>query len=97
MKNGKRMIYLRYEFSNESGKPEGGDIFEYVSTRDAIAMMSKALKVAHGDGVAVHFTVGEEKPFFGFLKAGGLSRKYAESEMVAPRRAPAQAKKRASK
>ncbi|MEO5968995.1 MAG: hypothetical protein ABIQ95_03640 [Bdellovibrionia bacterium] len=82
MKKAKAPIYFRYEFSDEVGQPEGGDIFEFPSFKDALAMAADILKVAQGDKVAVNLTVGTEKPFFGYLGNSGLSRKAAEKEMV---------------
>jgi hypothetical protein len=82
MKKAKTPIYFRYEFSDEVGYPEGGDIFEFASFKDALAMAADILKVAQGDKVAVNLTVGTEKPFFGYLGNSGLSRKAAEKEMV---------------
>jgi|GEM_PF-3494362 len=68
MKQTKKSVFLRYEFSNEAGQLEGGDIFEFPSNREAIAMSADILKIASQDGVAVHITVGAEKPFYGLLK-----------------------------
>jgi hypothetical protein len=81
MKKTKKTIYVRYEFSDESGRLEGGDIFEFSNLKLAQEFMSEAAKVAYDDCVAVNFTFGEEKPFFGFLKMVGISRKEAEAEM----------------
>lgn len=75
-------IYLRYEFSDEMGHPEGGDIFQFSSPRELQKLMAQILKVAHADGVAVNFTIGEEMPFFGYMKNGGLSREDLSHEMV---------------
>ena len=82
MKKAKSPIYLRYEFSDEVGHPEGGDIFEFPSFKHALEMADEILKVSHGDDVAVNLTIGTEKPFFGYLGNSGLSRKAAEKEMV---------------
>jgi hypothetical protein len=82
MKQSKKTIYFRYEFSDETGKLEGGDIFQFSSVAKALEMTSKILKVAHSDGVAVNITTGEEKPFFGFLANVGINRARAEQEMV---------------
>jgi hypothetical protein len=81
MKKNKNTIYVRYEFSDEKGRLEGGDIFEFFSLKLAQEFMSEAAKIAYSDGVAVNFTIGEETPFFGFLKMVGISRKEAEAEM----------------
>ena len=78
----KSSIYLRYEFSNESGKPEGGDIFEFVSLQDAREMTSQILEVAKGDDVAVNLTIGSKKAFFGLLGNLGLKKHDAEAELV---------------
>ena len=82
MKKAKNPVYFRYEFSDEKGRPEGGDIFEFPSFKSALEMAADILKVAQGDEVAVNLTVGTEKPFFGYLANSGLSRKAAEKEMV---------------
>ena len=99
MKKAKSPIYFRYEFSDEGGHPEGGDIFEYPSFKNALEMAAEILKVAQGDKVAVNLTVGTEKPFFGYLGNSGLSRKAAQKEMVnqGPESVPAKAKKAAKK
>lgn len=78
----KNSIYFRYEFSNEKGKPEGGDIFEFSSLKQVEEMITEVLKVAKLDGVAVNLTVGTEKPFVGFLKNAGMTRKDIDSERV---------------
>jgi len=82
VKKTKSSIYLRYEFSDEVGHPEGGDIFEFPSFKHALELADEILKVSHGDDVAVNVTIGTEKPFFGYLGNSGLSRKAAEKEMV---------------
>ena len=81
-------VYLRYEFSNEAGKLEGGDIFEFASLSEVQEMTSQIFKVAQSDGVAVNVTIGTEKPFFGFLKNVGLARKDIQMEMVPAELAP---------
>lgn len=77
-----KAIFFRYEFSNEKGKPEGGDIFEFSSLKQAEEMILEVLNVAKLDGVAVNLTVGTEKPFVGFLKNAGMSLKDIELEKV---------------
>lgn len=81
MKKEKNTVYLRYEFSDETGCLEGGDIFAFSSLKRAQDFMCEAGKVAYSDGVAVNFTLGEKKPFFNFLKTVGISREDAEAEM----------------
>jgi hypothetical protein len=78
----KKTIFLRYEFSDEQGHPEGGDILEFSSIKKAQAMAEEILRVAHSDQVAVNLTIGRDKPFYGFLKTAGLSRKDLALEMV---------------
>ncbi len=92
MKKSKGSIYFRYEFSDETGTPEGADIFEFSNFAKAQAMAGEILKVAHGDQVAVSLTIGREKPFFKFLDSAGLSRKDAEMEFVNQKAAQASAK-----
>jgi hypothetical protein len=82
MKKLKTTVYVRYEFSNEAGHPEGGDILKFSSVKDVQDFTSEILAVANGDEVTVNLTVGTEKPFFGFLKAAGMNREDAEKEMV---------------
>src|SRR6476620_4202307 len=82
MKKAKSPIYLRYEFSDETGTPEGGDVFQYSSAQKVQALVEEILKVTHSDNVAVNLTIGEEGPFFGFLKKVGMSRKEVEKEIV---------------
>ena len=82
MKKTKKDIYFRYEFSDETGRPEGGDIFRYSNMAKVQKMASEILKVAHSDGVAVSLVIGEEKTFFGLLKKSGMNRSAAEKEMV---------------
>jgi hypothetical protein len=77
-------IYFRYEFSDETGLPEGGDTFKYATLAEVQDMAGKILEVAESDGVTVNFTIGTEGPFFGFLENVGLSRKDAEKEIVEP-------------
>jgi hypothetical protein len=97
MKKSKESIYFRYEFSDETGTPEGADIFEFSNFAKAEAMATEILKVAHGDQVAVSLTIGREKPFFKFLDAAGLSRKDAELEFVNQKAAKTAAKKTTKK
>ena len=97
MKQTKASIFLRYEFSNESGQLEGGDIFEFPSNREALAMTSDILKVANQDGVSVHITVGPEKPFHGLLKNYGMTVAQIAAERVALPAAKTSAKKSAKK
>jgi hypothetical protein len=82
MKKSKNTMYIRYEFSNESGTPEGGDVFEFSSIQDIQEMASEIIEVAQKDKVSVNLTIGGEKPFFGFLKSVGLSREHVEAEIV---------------
>jgi hypothetical protein len=82
MKKTKSPIFFRYEFSDETGSPEGGDVFKYATPAKVQAMVAEILKVAHSDQVTVNLTIGFEKPFFGFLKNSGLSRQDVEKEMV---------------
>ena len=82
MKKTKKDIYFRYEFSDETGRPEGGDIFRFPTIARAQKMAAEILKVANSDGVAVSLVIGEEKTFFGLLKKSGMSKKDAEREMV---------------
>jgi hypothetical protein len=82
MKKAKKSIYLRYEFTNEKGKMEGGDIFEYSTLNQAQSMINEILKVTLSDGVAVNITLGEEKPFMGFLTNVGLTQDQIEAEKV---------------
>lgn len=78
----KKSIYFRYEFSDESGQPEGGDIFRFDSVGEVQAMVRKVIEVAQGDQVAVHITLGGEVPFFGMMQSGGLSQRDLEAEMA---------------
>jgi hypothetical protein len=82
MKKAKKSIYLRYEFTNEKGMREGGDIFEYSTLNQAQSMISEILKVTLSDGVAVNITLGEDKPFMGFLKGAGLTQEQIDAEKV---------------
>lgn len=82
MKKAKNSIYLRYEFTNEKGKMEGGDIFEYSTLSQAQAMISEILKVTLSDGVAVNITLGQAKPFMGFLTNVGLTQEQIDAEKV---------------
>lgn len=92
MKKAKKSVYLRYEFSDEKGKLEGGDIFELASVREAQNMATEIFKVALADGVAVNVTIGVEAPFMGFLKNVGLNVKHIQAEMVTDDSAPIAAK-----
>ena len=83
MKKAQSTIYVRYEFSDEKGTPEGGDVFQFTTMNDVLKMTADILKVAHSDGVAVNLTIGEETSFFGFLNEVGMNRKAVEKEMVA--------------
>ena len=83
-KKSKNVTFLRYEFSNSSGKPEGGDIFQFSNSQDVREMVSQILEVAQGDEVAVNLTIGGKKAFFGFLANVGLDKKAAEAELVTP-------------
>lgn len=74
--------YFRYEFSDEAGCPEGGDIFQFSSTAQLQKMMKEVLSVAQHDEVTVSLTVGKGEHFFKFLKNTGLSQKEVEAEMV---------------
>jgi len=82
MKKSKKSIYVRYEFSNEAGRPEGGDVLKFSSLKDIQEMTADILKVAQTDNVTVNLTIGQEIPFFGFLKKVGMSRKTVEKEMI---------------
>ena len=82
VQNAQSPIYFRYEFSDETGCPEGGDIFEYSSMAELQKMMSEVLAVAESDGVTVSFTVGQGDHFFSFLENSGLSKKEIENERV---------------
>jgi hypothetical protein len=98
MKNSKKPIYVRYEFSNEAGRPEGGDILTFSTLEALQAFAAEALEVSLGDEVAVNLTIGREPAFFGFLKSVGISRKVAEEEMVTLQsEAPATKKKSTAK
>jgi hypothetical protein len=82
MKKTNKAICLRYEFTNEKGVREGGDIFEYSTLKQAESMIGEILKVTLSDGVAVNITVGETKPFVGFLKNVGLTQEQIDAEKV---------------
>lgn len=82
MKKAKSPIYFRYEFSDEAGMPEGGDIFKLGSMKELQEMVSEILKVAHSDNVAVNLTIGEQTPFIGFLKKAGMSKEDIAQEQV---------------
>jgi hypothetical protein len=96
MKKTKNSVYLRYEFTNEAGKLEGGDIFEFSTLSEAEGMSTEILKVAHSDGVAVNVTIGAKKAFFGFLKNVGMTSKDVKNEMVEQAFVPAQTKSKKS-
>jgi hypothetical protein len=97
MKKAKGTIYFRYEFSNEAGSPEGGDIFQFSTLTEVQEMTTEILKVAQSDNVAINLTIGEEKPFFGFLKKVGMSRQDVEKEIVDEDFSPSSSEKKASK
>jgi hypothetical protein len=82
MKKNKNSVYIRYEFSNKSGTPEGGDIFEFSSMNEVQDMTSEILKVAQIDNVAINLTIGQSKSFFGFLKNVGMKQEEIEKEIV---------------
>ncbi|MBC7692917.1 MAG: hypothetical protein H7222_14235 [Methylotenera sp.] len=94
-------MYLRYEFSDEKGTPEGGDIFEFESRNDVQKMISEIIGVAMADGVSVSIAVGEKSTFYPFLGHMGISQSAAEQEMVTAEvevtPAPAQKKSKKSK
>jgi hypothetical protein len=87
-KKNKSTIYFRYEFSDETGRPEGGDVFQFGSLNKVQEMAAEILKVAQSDQVTVNLTIGTEGSFFGFLKNVGLSRQDVEKEMVQADMAP---------
>ena len=97
MKKIKNSVYLRYEFSDEKGALEGGDIFEFASLKEVQGMVGKILKVANSDRVAVSIVVGEDLPFYGFLGNVGINREDAEKEIVVSKPAKKTAKKNAKK
>ena len=97
MKKPKSPIYFRYEFSDEAGLPEGGDVFQFASMTDVEEMTQKILKVAKSDQVAVNLTIGHEGPFFGFLDKVGMSRKDVEEEMADLALAPVGSQKKSPK
>ena len=82
----KNSIYIRYEFSDESGTPEGGDILCFSSMKEIQDFTSEILAVAHGDQVSAAATIGREKPFMGFLSSVGVSKKNIEKERRSARR-----------
>jgi hypothetical protein len=88
MKKSKNSVYIRYEFSNKAGTPEGGDIFEFTTLSEVQEMVSEVLKVAQIDDVAVNLTIGGKKPFYGFLKKSGMGREQIDSEIVEVDMAP---------
>jgi hypothetical protein len=90
-------IYFRYEFSDESGCPEGGDIFQFSSLKELQKMLGEVIGVAQEDGVTVSLTVGQDDLFFKFLKNTGLSQKEVEKEMVDSSISPFVAEKKAPK
>ena len=49
MKKSSAPIYIRYEFSNKSGTPEGGDVFQFSSMSEVYEMTADILKVAQSD------------------------------------------------
>jgi len=96
VKKTNKSIYLRYEFSDEKGTLEGGDIFEFTSMDDIQEMASKILEVAYSDKVAVNLMIGEEKPFYGFLGNVGITREDAEKELVDRDEAPISSNKKSA-
>ncbi len=90
-------IYFRYEFSDETGRPEGGDIFQFSSLKELQKMLGEVIGVAQEDGVTVSLTIGQDDHFFKFLKNIGLSQKEVAKEMVAPAVIPFMAEKKAPK
>lgn len=78
----KNTTYFRYEFSDEKGRPEGGDIFEFSSLAKLQKMLGEVVAVAQNDGVTVSLTIGQADHFFSFLKNSGLSQKEVENELV---------------
>ena len=78
----KNQLYFRYEFSDEAGRPEGGDIFRFASMANLKKMMTEVIAVAESDGVCVSFTIGKGEQFFKLLNNLGLSQKEVENEMV---------------
>ncbi len=76
--------YFRYEFSDETGRPEGGDIFQFTTAKSLQKMLAEVIAVAENDGVTVSLTLGKDTNFFQFLKNVGLSQKEVEKEMVDP-------------
>lgn len=82
MKKIKNPIFIRYEFSDEKGRLEGGDILQFSTVEQIQDFASEILEVSLGDKVTVNLTIGREVSFFGFLKSVGMSRKDAELEMV---------------
>jgi hypothetical protein len=95
MKKTKSPIYIRYEFSDETGCPEGADVLEVGSMKKIQELTAEILKVAHSDGVAVSLTVGENKPFFTYLENSGVC--MAEFCEEAPKKKTATKKKSAKK
>ena len=75
-------IFIRYEFSDEAGRPEGGDILDFSSIDEIQEFAAEIIEVAQGDRVTVNLTIGSDKPFKGFLAAVGLSATDIEREMV---------------
>lgn len=90
-------IYFRYEFSDETGRPEGGDIFHFSSLKELRKMLGEVIGVAQEDGVTVSFTIGQDEHFFKFLKNTGLSQKEIDKEMVDPSVNPFMVEKKAPK
>ncbi len=94
MKKTQSPIFFRYEFSDEAGLPEGGDVFQFASMSDVEEMTQKILKVAKADEVAVNLTIGLEGPFFGFLEKVGMTRQDVEEEMADLALAPVASQKK---
>ncbi len=78
----KSPLYFRYEFSDEKGRLEGGDIFEFSTVAKLQKLMSAVLDVAESDAVTVNLTIGKDDTFFKFLKNVGLTQKEINAEMV---------------
>ncbi|MGK5087313.1 hypothetical protein WDW86_07120 [Bdellovibrionota bacterium FG-2] len=81
-KKAKNEIFVRYEFSDEKGRPEGGDVFRFTSMEQIQEMTAEIIDVAQSDGVAVNLTIGTEKVFYGFLKNAGMGKNDVDKELV---------------
>lgn len=93
----KKPTFLRYEFSDEKGRLEGGDIFEFTSIAQLQKLMSAVIDVADGDGVSISLTIGKEETFFNFLKNQGLTQKEISAEMTDISELPSMKEKKAKK